>query len=75
MRASRNQRSCVLALNEVAVHLRYRTSSAWTRELVNQQIEEGKTLGDLAAFNVKEALHSPVWMWMTSAQDSAVGAE
>jgi hypothetical protein len=26
----------------------------------------------LASFNVKEALHSRVWMWITSAQDSAV---
>ena len=39
---------------------------------VDQQNEEGKTLGDVASFNVKEALHSRVWMWMTSAQDSAV---
>jgi hypothetical protein len=53
-------------------HLRYRTSSAWTRELIDQQIEEGKLWAAYASFNVKEALHSRVWMWMTSAQDSAV---
>lgn len=51
-----SRRSRVLALNELAVHLSYRTSSAWTRELVDQQIEEGKTLGDFASFNVKEVI-------------------
>jgi hypothetical protein len=45
------------------------------QELADRQIEEGKTLDDFSFFNVKGALHSRVWMWMTSAHDSAVRAE
>src|SRR5215212_7443339 len=69
-----SRRSCVLALNEVAVHLRYPTSSVGpgSRVPTNRRRENS---GRLATFNVTEALHSRVWMWITSAQDSAVRAE